>query len=373
MTLCLLAAADVLRAVGSVLLALLILLAMVTVHEFGHYAAGKLLHFKVEEFSVGFGPKLFSRAKKDGEVFSVRLLPLGGFCAFAGEDADAADPAAFSNKPPWQRILVLLAGPVMNYLLALLLILCSFACFGRLQPMAVEVEPAADPAAAAYSLQEGDILLACEGKSIFLISDLMDALDGRRAGERATFTLARAAGEGRAVVEADIVLRANADFANLADTGALWRALGVRYSAERDVYRVASCSYRGFGFWETVGGSFVYSFRIGGALFRTLGQLLTGDIGLSAFGGPVTTIRLTSQIASRGIQPFLEIAAFIGVNLAVFNLLPIPALDGSKIVFTLIEWVRGKPVPRKIEGAIHAVGFVLLIAFAVLVDLLQLF
>ncbi len=372
MTLCLLAAADVLRAVGSVLLALLILLAMVTVHEFGHYAAGKLLHFKVEEFSVGFGPKLFSRAKKDGEVFSVRLLPLGGFCAFAGEDADAADPAAFSNKPPWQRILVLLAGPVMNYLLALLLILCSFACFGRLQPMAVEVEPAADPAAAAYSLQEGDILLACEGKSIFLISDLMDALDGRRAGERATFTLARESGEGRTVVEADIILRANADFANLADTGALWRALGIRYDAQRESYRVASTPWR-FGFWETLGGSFGYSFRIGGTLLRTLGQLLTGDIGLSAFGGPVTTIRLTAEVAARGVQPFLEIAAFIGVNLAVFNLLPVPALDGARVLLTGVEWVRGKPLPRKVEGAIHAVGFVLLLAFAVLVDLLHLF
>ena len=149
MTLCLLAAADVLRAVGSVLLALLILLAMVTVHEFGHYAAGKLLHFKVEEFSVGFGPKLFSRAKKDGEVFSVRLLPLGGYCAFAGEDAEDADPDAFPNKAPWKRIVVLAAGALMNYLLALLLILGSFAFCGRLQPMVQEVQPATDPAAAA--------------------------------------------------------------------------------------------------------------------------------------------------------------------------------------------------------------------------------
>ena len=369
----LLAAADVLRTIGSVLLALLILLAMVTVHEFGHYAAGKLLHFKIEEFSVGFGPKLFSHTKRDGEVFSVRLLPLGGFCAFAGEDAEDTHPDAFPNKAPWKRIFGLFAGALMNYLLALLRILFPFAFCGRLQPMVLEVEPADDPAAAAYSLQDGDIILACEGRSVYLVSDLMDALEGRRAGDRALFKLSRADGEDRTVVETEIVLRSDADFANLADSGALWRALGVRYSAERDVYRVASCSYRGFGFWETVGGSFVYSFRIGGALFRTLGQLLTGDIGLSAFGGPVTTIRLTSQIASRGIQPFLEIAAFIGVNLAVFNLLPIPALDGSKIVFTLIEWVRGKPVPRKIEGAIHAVGFVLLIAFAVLVDLLQLF
>ena len=369
----LLAAADAARTVGAVLLALLILLAMVTVHEFGHYAAGKLLHFRIEEFSVGFGPKLFSRAKKNGEVFSVRLLPLGGYCAFAGEDAEDAGPDAFPNKAPWKRIVVLAAGALMNYLLALLLILCSFAFCGRLQPMVQEVQPAADPAAAACSLREGDILLACEGKSVYLVSDLMDALEGKKEGDRARFTLSRREGDVRSVVDVPIVLRSDADFANLADTDALWQALGVRYSAEREAYRVASVSYRGFGFWETVGGSFVYSFRIGGTLFRTLGQLLTGDIGLSAFGGPVTTIRLTSQIASRGVQPFLEIAAFIGVNLAVFNLLPIPALDGSRILFTLLEWVRGKPVPRKVEGAIHAVGLILLVGFAILVDVLQLF
>ena len=157
------------------------------------------------------------------------------------------------------------------------------------------------------------------------------------SGQEGHGVLSRREGDVRSVVDVPIVLRSDADFANLADTDALWQALGVRYSAEREAYRVASVSYRGFGFWETVGGSFVYSFRIGGTLFRTLGQLLTVDIGLSAFGGPVTTIRLTSQIASRGVQPFLEIAAFIGVNLAVFNLLPIPALDGSRILFTLHE------------------------------------
>ena len=134
-----------------------------------------------------------------------------------------------------------------------------------------------------------------------------------------------------------------------------------------------SASYRGFGFFQSLGRAFTYSARIGGTIFEVLGQLLTGHLGLSAFGGPVTTIKLTSQVASRGIQPFLEIAAFIGVNLAVFNLLPIPALDGSKIIFTCIEWVRGKPINRKVEAIIHVVGFVLLLGFAVLVDLLQLF
>ena len=98
---------------------------------------------------------------------------------------------------------------------------------------------------------------------------------------------------------------------------------------------------------------------------------MTGRLGISALGGPLTTISVTSQIAGRSFRGFLEIAGFLGVNLAVFNLLPIPALDGSKVVFTVIEWIRKKPLNRKVEAIIHAVGFVLLLGFAVLVDILQ--
>ena len=175
--------------------------------------------------------------------------------------------------------------------------------------------------------------------------------------------------------EISVVLRADAHFENLTDTAPLWRALGIATQETEGgaVYLVASASYRGFGFFETLGRSFGYSFRIGGTIFKVLGQLFTGDLGLEAFGGPITTIKLTSEIASRSAQQFFEIAAFIGVNLAVFNLLPIPALDGSKVIFTVIEWIRGKPINRKVEAIIHAAGFVLLIGFAILVDLLQLF
>ena len=120
-----------------------------------------------------------------------------------------------------------------------------------------------------------------------------------------------------------------------------------------------------------MGRSFVYSFKIAGSILRVLGELLTGRLGLSAFGGPVTTIAMTSRVASSSFRSFLEISGFIGVNLAVFNLLPIPALDGSKFVFTVIEWIRGKPISRKIEAIIHAAGFIFLLGFAVLVDILQ--
>ena len=378
----LLSFASVMSTVGSVCLAILILLAMITVHEFGHYVAGKIFHFKINEFAIGFGPKLFSRTKKNGEVFSVRLLPLGGFCAFEGEDEENPHPDAFNNKRPWQRIIVLFAGAFMNYLLALLLIIISFFACGQLLLMAYRV----DPADTTYtenidinglSFHDEDVIIKCEGKNIYLTTDLMSALEGRQEGEKVQFTVSRKTEEGRQVMDISVILRADADFENLTDTNTLWQCIGIYKqpleSGEGYQWQVYSMAYKGFGFFETIGRSFVYSFQIGGTIFKVLGQLLTGSLGLSAFGGPITTIRLTSEIASRGIQQFLEIAAYIGVNLAVFNLLPIPALDGSKIIFTVIEWIRGKPINRKVEAVIHAVGFVLLLGFAVLVDLLQLF
>ena len=127
------------------------------------------------------------------------------------------------------------------------------------------------------------------------------------------------------------------------------------------------------GFFETVGTSFAYSWKIGGTVLRSLGELLTGKLGMDAMGGPVTTIKVTSDAASSSLMSFLNIAALIGVNLAVFNLLPVPALDGCKVVFCLIEWIRRKPVNRKVEAWIHFAGIVFLFGFAILVDLLQLF
>ena len=124
-------------------------------------------------------------------------------------------------------------------------------------------------------------------------------------------------------------------------------------------------------FFGTIGHSFVYSFKIGGTILRSLGELLTGKLGINAVGGPATTIKLTSEVAASGLQNFLSIAAFIGVNLAVFNLLPVPALDGCKVIFCIIEWIRKKPVNRKVEAIINFAGLIFLFGFAILVDLLQ--
>ncbi len=403
------------------MLAIFMLLVMITVHEFGHYIAGKIFKFKINEFSIGFGPALFKKKhKKTDELFAIRLIPLGGYCAFEGEDGlDEESPApekeisaevqtaevfpdvavasenqktvteeksavgtpvkgvspdAFTKKKPWQRIIVLVAGAFMNYVLALLMILIGFFAYGQSMIAVWKMDAPTEEYRSEYSLQDLDIMLEAEGRNLYLTTDIAKALNGKKAGDLVEMKVSRVVGKTdddkniREEMTVSVMLREDVTVKNSADLNSVWRALGI--ANEEGVDQLATTYYQ-FGFFETLGRSFAYSFKIAGSIFKVLGELLTGQLGISALGGPITTISMTSQMVSRGFRSFLEIGSFIGVNLAVFNLLPIPALDGSKVVFTAIEWVRGKPISRKVEAIIHAVGFILLLGFAVLVDFLQ--
>lgn len=401
--------AGIVRSIGGVVLAVGILLVMITVHEFGHYIVGRILGFKINEFSIGFGPAIFKkRSKKNGQLFALRVVPLGGYCAFDGEDEfadeedktndkneqpfdelqneggmdafnqETADEPAdetdeypepqgerFNDQAPWKRILVLLAGVTMNYILALLLIVTMFLFIGRpLYKVQVE-KPQSDVAVAsvtadANGLQTGDIILKIDGKSVYLITDYFDALKGKKAGEEVE-VLVLADGEETTRI---LTLAVDADFVNLSDTNTLLDSMHIW-----GLFTVTEKQ----GFFPSLGNSVVYSFKIGGSLLRSLGELLTGKLGLEAMGGPVTTIKVTSEVAASSFMSFLNMAAFIGVNLAVFNLLPIPALDGCKILFCVFEWISKKPINRKVEAIINIVGLCFLLGFAILVDVLQFF
>ncbi len=453
----LLSASSVLSTVFSVFLALIILLIMITVHELGHYLVGKIFKFKINEFAIGMGPAIYKRKRKNSdEVFSIRALPLGGFCAFEGEDEQSDLDGAFNNKEPWKRILVLIAGATMNLILGVIILMLSVGIYGQLLIKTYDIRPDTQPEYAGYSLQNDDVIVKIEGKNIFLSSDLSSALDGKKKGDVVTVTV-KSSGE---VVDRKVRLRNDVSVKNLADSFSAYTALGISTieridSAlddtlkEKYLLRVADAenyddcsrifytldlisyaktvavgdtlgfyysaggsdrqlktvvvsedlstksdseilSYLGitqtttllkyatenvkFSFFETLERGFFYSISIGGTIFRTLGELLTGKLGLNAMGGTITTISVTAEaIKLGGFNYFLEIAGFIGINLAVFNLLPIPALDGSRVVFCFIEWIRKKPVNRKVEGVIHAVGLILLLGFSILVDVLQLF
>lgn len=459
------AVASAFKTAGYVLLAILILMIMITVHELGHYLVGKAFKFKINEFAIGMGPAIFKRTMKSGEIFSIRLFPFGGFCAFDGEDQDGDDPNAFNNKKPWQRILVLVAGATMNYLLALLIIIISMSAYGQstlgmqygrhdeaIYGTSIEEQIPADK-----SINDGEYIVSLtrDGKksNIYMTVDLISSLNHAKKGNVVTAELIS---DGK-TVKRDIILRADVECKNLTEVTKAYDALGIGYAMQleangsspfikgdflikigapdveyknatfvytpddvayvlkdkavgdtvwfwttRDtkyVYTFGSswsacektgegvmnylgiketarnyyvtATYVRHGFFKTIGHSFGYSFKIGGTVFRTLGQLLTGKLGLNAVGGTITTIKTTSEVISYGFRYALEIMAFIGVNLAVFNLLPIPALDGARVVFCVIEWIRKKPVSRKVEGIIHAVGLIVILGFAILVDILQ--
>lgn len=363
---------EIMTYVLYVLIAVLVLLVMITVHEFGHYITGKIFGFGIDEFAIGFGPKIFSRKKKDGEVFSVRLLPLGGFCAFRGEDADSDDASAFNNKKPWQRIIVLVSGAIMNYILAVFIIALMFGIYGHTAIMAYETT--GNPEYQTESLfQDRDVILKANGKNIYLVTDLMTALSGKNKGDEVDFYILR---EGK-TQNVKITMLADTDFKNVEDIGALCDALGIVYERSEDG-EVTASGFRStgvkLGFFHTIGRSFEYSFKLASTIFIVFKQLFTGALGIGSLGGTVTTISVTaSAIKAGGLWSLMNISAFIGVNLAVFNLLPVPALDGSRALFTTIEWIRGKPMNRKVEGIIHTVGFVLILLFALFVDLQQCF
>lgn len=355
----LLSFASVMQTIGYVLIAILILLVMITVHEFGHYVSGKIFGFGIEEFAIGFGPKIFKKDLKNGEVFSIRCLPLGGFCSFKGEDQEDDDPTAFNNKKPWQRIIVLVSGAFMNYLLALLIIMLTFACYGQSKYYVKQMDE--NVTVSEYTLQEGDVILAINGKNVYNVSDMMSAYGGRKAGETVKLKVIR---DGVKQVK-EITLITDTNFKNLEDTDTLLTSLGVNSLYSKRV-RV--------GFFGVIGGSVEYSIKTAGTIFKFLGQLFTGAIGLNSMGGTITTIGITADaIKTGGLFNLLTIASYIGVNLAVFNLLPIPALDGSRVIFTIVEWIRKKPLNRNVEAIIHTVGLIVLFAFAILVDLLHLF
>ncbi len=403
----LLAFADVMKTVGGIAVAIVILLTMITIHEFGHYVAGKILGFKINEFAIGFGPAILKkRSKKTGELFALRVIPLGGYCAFDGEDYEEEEKpqekevkkepfpafgkaeeqpaqterkapikeeypepkgAKFNDQAPWKRIIVLIAGAFMNYVLALVLLLIMVGSYGVPMCIALPVgyENGDDVPHATWeteTLSYRDILVSVNGEEISMITDCIDALDGKKKGETVPAVVLRLKEDGYFhEKEVTLTLAADGEFANMADIETLQAVMNA------DIFTTTVRT----GFWRTVGGAFRYSYEMGTSVLRSLGELVTGKLGTDAIGGPVTTITTTAQAATTSPFSLLYIASFIGVNLAVFNLLPVPALDGCKVIFCIIEWIRKKPVNRKVETIIHFVGIVALLAFAILVDVLH--
>ncbi|MBD5092456.1 MAG: PDZ domain-containing protein [Clostridiales bacterium] len=427
-------AGEVFTYIGYIIVALLALMIMIIVHELGHYTAGKILGFKIDEFAIGFGPAIFKRKnKKTGEVFSIRPFPIGGFCSFHGEDEEGAlldengnrvkdengnivkDPHAFNNQKAWKRLIVLFAGAFMNFVSAIVIIAIYFTAYGQILPNIVSVR---NNGAYENVFEEGDVILKINGKQVNIVGyeDLENAF--AKVGDSAKFKVLR---NGKQVTisankfcyspfeDGEFVTHINGEElahpilytrlaeCELANTDEALTLTVVKYDDEgnevpagtavvtRGINEQDKDGYYSFGFGITrsiaraklpfflaVGRSFGFCFFIVFKILASLGALITGKMGLEAAGGTITTIGVMAKVSALGFDSFLYVVAVISANLAVMNLLPFPALDGSRMLFTLIEMIFRKPVPRKVEAIIHTVGLVLLIVFAVFLDIFHL-
>ncbi len=352
-----------------VLIAILVLAIMIFIHELGHYTAGRLLGFKILDFSIGFGPAIFKFNKND-ITYALRAVPLGGACRFYGEDDEPMDAVAFNSQNVWKRIIVVFAGPLMNMIFAYVLAVIMMTSFGYDKLAAYDNGNIAvtitdfsqmNGPAKLGGVKKGDMILAVDGVDITqgedefsARCDLCSELISGASADGVTLTVLR----GSKVL--DLTL---SDIYN-ADEGR--NIIGVYMGASAVPY----------SFGEALGKSFAFLGNIVSTTFKAIGGWFTDGIKQGEVSGVVGTVAITAQMASYGFENLLLVTILISLSLGIFNLLPIPALDGGRLVFMLIELIFGKPVPRNIEATVHLVGMFLLFGLMALVtvfDVLGLF
>ena len=325
-----------------VVLALLLLGVLIIAHEAGHFWAARACGIGVQEFSMGMGPLIAKWKSRKGTQFSIRLLPIGGYCQFYGEDEDKPDPRAFNNQAVWKRAVTIVSGPLMNFVIAFLVIALFMSLCGVsvVVPKVAELEENAQMA----GLQIGDEILAVNGAEMADSNAIVQAI-AESGGSAVTLTVRR---DGETV---DLTLTPFYD----ADAG----RYRVGFSFGRETMRMP--------IWNSVPFSVQYNIESVKAILDALRNMLFKGQGVEDVTGPVGTIYVIQEVTQQGgFEVYLEMLALISVNLGVMNLLPIPGLDGSRLLFLLVEAIRRKPVKRELEGAIHLAGFALLMGLMVL-------
>lgn len=347
----------------SVLFAILIFSFLIFVHELGHFAAAKLSGVQVNEFAMFMGPAIFK--KKVGEtLYSIRCIPMGGYCAMEGEDADTDNPRSFQKAAWWKRLIILLAGAAMNFVAGVLLFLIVYA------PMQTYVIPEVSffeegcVLQAADGLQVGDRILAVDGNRVFVSSDFTTILS-LNPGDVHDLVVER---NGEKVV-LDNFAMPKAEFPNEDGT------VGLRYGFS---FSTAQATFTGR--LEFVWNNVLSNIQM---VKLSLQMLLSGQAGLKDLGGPVMIVDQMAQVANASptaldaLLNMLYFGGFLAINLAVMNLLPIPALDGGRAVCLLItaavEGITRKKLNPKYEGYLHMAGMVLLLGLMAVVMFKDLF
>lgn len=317
----------------------------IIVHELGHFIMAKVNGIRVEEFSIGMGPKIFSAEGKETK-YSIGLFPIGGYVKMMGEEEEVNDERSFSSKSPLRRISVIVAGAFMNFLLAIIIFTVFLNKFGYSLPKVaslMENMPAVEA-----GLQEGDEFLKVNGSKVLSADDLRVAIN--LAKDKPINFLISRNGENKEIVVTPKLVEENGS----------------------QIYMI------GFGFERIDNPGIVQSFKqsfketlsVINQTYKSLKMMVTGEVNFKTdVGGPVSIIRMFSEAAKNGIWNLMYFIAFISINLAVFNMLPFPALDGGWTVILLIELITRRKVPDRIVGAMNYVGIMLLFGLMILVTI----
>jgi regulator of sigma E protease len=363
---------------GYVIPFLFVLTLVVFFHELGHFLVGRWAGVKVLTFSLGFGPELFGFNDRHGTRWKISAIPLGGYVKFFGDETEASTPSAeilahmtpeernlsFHHKGVGPRAAIVAAGPIANFLLAIVIFACMFTFFGKPNTSARVDKIEANSAAAAAGFQAGDVVTAIDGSKIETFSDMQRIVSGR-AGERLTFTVKRG--------EADLQLQGTPELREVKDPFGNVQRLGVlgitRQTAAGDVVteRVDPATAVWLGVKETW---FVID--------RTLSyvsRIFTGRESADQVGGPLRIAQMSGQVASIGLGALIQLAAVLSISIGLLNLFPVPLLDGGHLLFYAIEAARGRPLSERAQEVGFRIGLglvLMLMVFATYNDILHL-
>ena len=325
------------------LVAILLFLVLIVIHEFGHFVAAKSVGIKVNEFAVGFGPKIFSK-KKGETLYRLNLVPLGGYCAMEGEDENSEDNRAFCNKSPLKRFVVVVMGATFNILLGFLLI--GITLIPQKTYTTTTVAGFYENSVSESSgLKAGDKIIYVDGRRIFTTYDLSYSFTNVDDG-KVDMTVLR---NGKKTEIKDVAF----------DTE---KEEGISY-LKVDFYvkgiKKTVLSFLSQTFKTSISNCLV--------VWRSLIDLITGKYGISAMSGPVGVTVAISSVAKQSLKSLIPIMALITFNLGLFNLLPFPALDGGRLLLIIAEMITRKKIPQKYESLINVIGFAVLLTFMALI------
>lgn len=328
---------NILDNIWPYLVAVIAFLILIIIHEFGHFIAAKAMGVRVNEFAVGFGPKLFSFQGKETK-YAFNLIPLGGYCAMEGEDEESKDTRAFCNKKPWRRLIIVVMGALFNLLFGLIIIAITLIPGQRFATTTVD-EFSENALSAQTGLKVKDEILEVNGRNIYTLYDLNYAFSNVE-GNSLDIKVLR---DGKEKLLKDVQFKSQ-------------KIDGINYLTwDFKVYRKEKT------FGSYISETFNTALSYGAIVWRSLIDLLTGKYGISAMSGVVGVTAAMGEVVKQSFTAFLPIVALITINLGIFNLLPVPALDGGRVFFILVEMIIRRPVPQKWESTIHAVGMILLL------------